>query len=182
MYRHATRACRVLKPRRSHRRRQRRDSPFDQMQATRSIHNTTDLAGLQGEGRLLEFLLHISSAEVAKIATLARTAAIRLGQGQLAQGDLAVLNPALVALDDVPRILLAASDFRLCRCKLCVDRRRRCWACPSSSLFPPLARPSSRLRRRAAANIWRCLKPLPTARTTLRASETDRFDSPPSNS
>lgn len=83
---------------------------LNQMQSTRRVHHTRDLAGLQREGRLLELLLHVTPAEVSQIPPLTGTAAVGLGDGQGAEGDLAAPDALLVALDDPLGLVLAAGD------------------------------------------------------------------------
>lgn len=86
------------------------DSPLNQMQAARGVHDARDAAGLQGEGGLLELLLHITLAEVAEVAALPGAAAVGLGDGKVLQGGLAALDALLVALDDLPCVVLGARD------------------------------------------------------------------------
>ena len=89
------------------------DLPLDQVQTTSSLHNTAHLARLEAKGGILKLLLHVSLAKVAEVASLARRGAIRLGEGELAEGDAARLDLVLVGLDDLVGVLLGAGDFSL---------------------------------------------------------------------
>lgn len=80
------------------------------MQAARRIHHARDLARLQGKCGLLELALHVAPAEVTQVTPLAGAAAVRLGDGQVAERDLAAPDALLVGLDDGVGLVLVASD------------------------------------------------------------------------
>lgn len=83
------------------------------MQPTRRVHHPGYLARLQRKGRLLKRLLHVAVAKDSEVTTLPGTAAIGLGHGQLAQGDLAALDTLLVSLDDLAGVVFGAGDLGL---------------------------------------------------------------------
>lgn len=88
---------------------------LNQMQPARRIDHTRDLTRLQGKGSLLKLLLHVTLAEVTQVAPLTGTAAVGLGDGQVAKGDFAALDALLVALDDLLSLVLATGDVGLDR-------------------------------------------------------------------
>lgn len=90
-----------------------RDSPLNQVQPARGIDNPRDLARLEGKGGFLEGGLHVALSKIAKVAALPSTAAVGLGDGQVAQRGLAARDALLIALDDLPGVVFGAGDLGL---------------------------------------------------------------------
>lgn len=83
------------------------------MQAALSLDYAAHLSRLERKGGVLKLLLHVALAKVSQVAPLARAAAVALGQGELAEADVAALDAGLVGLDDVAGVVLGAGDFAL---------------------------------------------------------------------
>ena len=106
----------AIRPRKNLERRRKKEmiyKPLNQVETARRVDDARDLARLQGEGGVLKLLLHVTPSKVSQVAPLTRAAAVGLGQGQLAQGDLALLDALLVGLDDGVGLALAACDLGL---------------------------------------------------------------------
>ena len=90
--------------------------PLDEMQPAGRLDDAADLAGLETERGLLELPLHVALAKIAQVAALAGAAAVGLGEGQLAEGDVARLDLGLVRLEDLEGLVLGPGYLGLGCC------------------------------------------------------------------
>lgn len=88
-------------------------SPLNQVQAARRLHDAADVTRVQTKGSFFKLPLHVTLAEVAQVTPLTGTAAVGLGQGQLAERGGTGLDLGLVSLDDLECVLLGAGNFGL---------------------------------------------------------------------
>lgn len=87
--------------------------PLYQVETRSRVNHVTDLARLELECSLLEFFLHLASAEETEVSRLLGTAIVRLGRSQFTQRYLPAADAGLISKDDAHSLLLGARDFWL---------------------------------------------------------------------